>query len=187
MARFARLVLIGGLLFAVLPLPGCTIPTPLDPAQADAKIAAAQDWLKQNSEYKDPVPLRAWTQQSTEQMRAHAALSPLSANDRNPYAIFDCGQRTLYLWAGANLKDSIVVSYLIHALTHHLQCAASAPMEPCAAEHEASALQAKFVRGIPLMFANAGFEPDDELLTSVEGAARRIELNAMMACPAPAK
>jgi hypothetical protein len=183
MAWFARGFLLAGLMLA-----GCTIPTPVDPVQADEKIAASLDWLKQNSEYKDPPPLRAWVQQSREQMQAHAARLALVANDRNPYAIFDCSQRTLYLWSGANLKDSIVVSYILHALTHHLQCEAHPkPMEPCAAEREASALQAKFIRGIPLMFANAGFEPDDALLTSVEGAARRIELNTLMACPAPAK
>lgn len=177
-----------GIVLAGLMLAACTIQTPLDPARADEKISASLDWLKQNSDYHQPVPLRAWVSQSTAQMKAHAAQAPLSANDQNPYAIFDCAQRTLYLWAGANINDSVVVSYILHALTHHLQCETHlGPMEPCAAEREATTLQAKFVRGIPMMFANAGFEPDDALLTSVEGAARKIELNAMMACPAPPK
>src|SRR4051812_3304871 len=183
MLGFARGFVLAGLFLA-----GCTIQTPLDPTQADAKIAAGLDWLKQNSEYREPAPLRAWMQQSAEQMRAHGARLALSSNDRNPYAAFDCASHTLYLWSGANLNDSVVVSFILHALTHHLQCAAApVAMEPCAAEHEATALQAKFVRGIPLMFANAGYDPDDALLTSVEGAARKLELGAMMACPAPAK
>jgi hypothetical protein len=180
MAWIARALLLAGLL-----LTGCTMQTPLEPAQADQKIAAAMDWLKQNSDYHDAAPLPAWVEQSAEQMKAHATQSSLSPDDRNPYAIYDCPQHTLYLWSGANLKDSIVVSFILHALTHHLQCVQATPIEACTAEREAATLQAKFIRGIPAMFVNAGYEPDDALLTSVEGAARRIELNSMMACPPP--
>src|SRR5690349_8870033 len=73
-----------GLFLAGLMLAGCTVQTPLDPAQADEKIAAALDWLKLNSEYRDPAPLRAWMQQSTEQMKSRGA-ALASANDRDPY------------------------------------------------------------------------------------------------------
>jgi hypothetical protein len=172
-------------LAALLLLGACAGAPLLDPARGNEKITASLDWLAQNSDYKTAAPLQHWTMLPRADMRDLAARLSLTGDDANPYAIYDCSQQKLFLWESDNLDDAVTVSYILRALTHHLQCVQKPTMERCDAEREASALQVMFVRGIPDLFAIKGYKPDDKLMALVEGTARRMELSTQIVCPPP--
>ena len=131
-------------------------------------VDAALRWIARNSTYS-PVPLRHWAAVEAKDMPARARTLHVADDPHLVYGMFSCATDTLYFRRGADFSDPVVFSFLIHEVTHHLQCASGrSRFDLCAWEREAYTLQGAYLRSV----IDAGVNDGKRLTKSRLKAAR---------------
>ena len=131
-------------------------------------VAAAVRWIAENSTYA-PKPLRNWVALRAEDMPARARSLHVADDPRVVYGMYSCATDTLYFRRDVDFNDPVVFSFLVHEVTHHLQCASGrSGIDLCAWEREAYGLQGAYLRSV----IKAG-EKDGKRLTKAQLAAAR--------------
>jgi hypothetical protein len=109
-------------------------------------IAALLVWIGQNSEYRNLAAPRYWMELPQEQIDSRAR-ADAGHGRAGTLAMYECDSHTLVLRAGFDFERAWERSILLHELVHHVQCLRHGRYDDlCAAEREAYALQAKFLR-----------------------------------------
>lgn len=109
-------------------------------------IAALLLWIGQNSDYKTVAAPRYWMELNQEQIDERAGVKTSHGNVA-AVAMYECDSHTLILRSDLDLGRTWEQSVLLHELVHHAQCLRRGRYDDlCAAEREAYALQAKFLR-----------------------------------------
>jgi hypothetical protein len=138
---------------------------------ARAAIDSALHWIVANSTYA-AVPLRHWVVLKAADMPARARTLNVADDPRAVYGMFDCATDTLYFQRDADLRDPVVFSFLVHEVTHHLQCRSGRMgKDLCAWEREAYGMQGAYLRSV----VEAGVKDGKRLNSAQLTAARTTE------------
>lgn len=153
-----------------------------DPA-ARAAIKAGLSWLARHSQYK-PIPLRNWVALDAGDVAARARTLYVINDPRMVFAMYSCATHTLYFRRGADFDDPVVFSFLVHELTHHLQCESGRnTSDLCALEREAYSLQGAYLRSAIASGVN-GKRLNAAQLTDAHATAADLNRRAQVTCAA---
>lgn len=109
-------------------------------------IAALLVWIGENSDYKTVAAPRYWMELGQKQIDERAGIRT-GDGKAGTLAMYECDSRTLILRSDLDFSRPWEQSILLHELVHHAQCLRHGRYDNlCAAEREAYALQARFLR-----------------------------------------
>jgi len=115
---------------------------------AQVAINAALRWIAANSTY-EPIAVRHWVPLKAEDMAANAWMLHVAADPQMVFSMYSCARRTLYFRADADFNDAVVFSFLVHELTHHLQCETGrSEVDLCGWERQAYGLQGAYLQSV---------------------------------------
>ena len=155
---------------------------PERPAAAPAAIDEALRWITRNSTYR-AIPLRHWITVTAEDMPAQARKLRAAGDPRMVYAMYVCASRTLYFRADADFRDPVVFSFLVHELTHHLQCETGrSDVDLCAWEREAYGIQHAYLRSVAKAGTMDGVRLSRKRLAAVQTTAADLDRRRDEAC-----
>ncbi len=133
-------------------------------------VAAAMRWITRNSTYP-AKPLGNWVALRAEDMPARARSLHVADDPKLVYGMFSCASDTLYFRSDADFSDPVVFSYLVHEVTHHLQCTGGrVGIDYCAWEREAYGIQGAYLRAV----IKAGTHDGRRLSAAQLAAARAV-------------
>jgi hypothetical protein len=155
----------------------------IDPV-ARAAIDRALHWIAANSAYR-PVPLRRWEAIRSEDMASRAWWLRVAAEPSTVYSMYSCAHQTLYFQRGADFDDPVVFSFLVHEVTHHLQCASPhVGTDLCAWEREAYRVQGAYLRSVIAARSQDGRKLSPAQLSAAKATADDLGNRAKAACAA---
>lgn len=150
-------------------------------AATRAAIDSALSWLARNSHYS-PTPVRSWVVLDAKDVAAHARNLHVADDPRMVFAMYSCSAHTLYFRRGADFSDPVVFSFLVHELTHHLQCESGrAESDLCAWEREAYGMQGAYLRAAIATGMN-GKRLNAVQLTAARATAADLDRRTEIAC-----
>lgn len=149
-----------------------------------AAIERALAWIAGNSAYH-PVPLRRWEAIKSEDMASRAWWLGVADEPKTVYSMYSCAHHTLYFQRGADFDDPVVFSFLIHEVTHHLQCETPhAGTDLCAWEREAYRVQGAYLRSVIATRSQNGRKLSPAQLSTAKTTADDLGNRAKSACAA---
>ncbi len=136
-------------------------------------IAALLVWIGQSSDYRSVAAPRYWMELTPKEIDSRARAD--TAHGRSgALAMYECDSHTLVLRADFDFGRVWERSILLHELVHHAQCLRKGRYDDlCAAEREAYALQARFLREAAA--AQGGADPElRELIAVIDQEPDRV-------------
>jgi hypothetical protein len=159
-----------------------------DEAGRAKALELALAWVTHHTDYAVVPPVQGYVVLAPEAMAAQAAKLYPARPPQDVFAMFSCGDHTMYFRNDSDLDNPLVFSFLVREVVRYAQCENDVSANSrCELARQPYWAQAKFIRATPGLFASQGRQMSAAQTDFLDRVALDVDKLADRACSAAAR